>query len=347
MNTELTRRLGIDVPVLQGGMAWVSGPELAAAVSAAGGLGIIGAATMECDELRDAIRRVRARTDRPFGVNIPLILVRPDGEDRIGQLIEIVLAERVPVVITGAGSATRLTSLLRGAGRVVGHVVPSPDLAVKAYRAGVDFVIAESVEAGGHVREGGLATMSLVPQVVDAVPIPVVAAGGIADGRGMAAALTLGASAVQLGTRFIATKECSAHPAYKGSVIRACAEQTGLYGPRGQVSRGLLTPPVERMIEMAAAGADDELIREERGQDRARRGCVDGEVEAGILPSGSAVGLVQGLPSVAALLDELVSDAQRSLRASRRLLDARGGSMEVHAAAMAIGSLTGNAYTGA
>ncbi len=345
MKTELTQQLGIDVPIIQGGMAWVSGPTLAAAVSEAGGLGVLGAATMDAAELRDAVRTVQARTDRPFAVNLPLIQLRPDGEDLIEEMIEVILAERVPVVLTGAGSAARFTSVLQGADRLVGHVVPSPELAVKAYRAGVDFVVAESVEAGGHVREGGLATMSLVPQVVDAVPIPVVAAGGIADGRGVAAALALGASAVQLGTRFVATKECNAHPAYKGTVIRACAEETALYGPRGSVSRGLLTPPVKRMVEMSAAGVDDGAIREARGVDRARRGCVEGEIEAGILPSGSAVGLVRGLPSVADLVTELVRDARRSLEGGRRLVGAPGGSMEVHAAAMAVGSLSRTAYS--
>lgn len=345
MTTELTLQLGIEVPIIQGGMAWVSGPSLAGAVSDAGGLGVLGAATMDAMELRAAVRTVQAQTDRPFAVNLPLIRLRPDGEDLIEEMVEVILAERVPVVITGAGSPARLTPVLRGAGRLVGHVVPSPDLAVKAYRAGVDFVIAESVEAGGHVREGGLATMSLIPQVVDAVPIPVVAAGGIADGRGIAATLSLGASAVQLGTRFVATKECNAHPAYKGSVIRACAEETALYGPRGSVSRGLLTPPVMEMVELSAAGASDEAISEARGVDRARRGCVEGEVEAGILPSGSAVGLVRGLPTVADLMDELMRDARRSLEAGRGVLGARAGSMEVHAAAMAVGSLTRTAYS--
>lgn len=345
MTTELTLQLGIDVPIIQGGMAWVSGPNLAAAVSDAGGLGVLGAGTMDATELRAAVRSVQARTDRPFAVNLPLLRLRPDGADLIGAMVEVILAERVPVVITGAGSPARLTPVLRGAGRLVGHVVPSPGLAVKAYRAGVDFVIAESVEAGGHVREGGLATMSLVPQVVDAVPIPVVAAGGIADGRGIAATLSLGASAVQLGTRFVATKECNAHPAYKGSVIRACAEETALYGPRGSVSRGLLTPPVKEMVEMSAAGASDEAISEARGVDRARLGCVEGKVEAGILPSGSAVGLVRGLPTVADLMDELMRDARRSLEAGRQVLGAPAGSMEVHAAAMAVGSLTRTAYS--
>lgn len=313
MENAFTRRLGIEVPIIQGGMAWVSGSELAAAVSAAGGLGVLGAATMDGPELREAIRGVRARTDRPFAVNLPLIRLRPDGADLVEDMVEVLLGEDVPVVITGAGSPARWTSVLRDSGRVVGHVVPSPRLASKAYEAGVDFVVAESTEAGGHIRERGLATMSLVPQVVDAVPIPVVAAGGMADGRGLVAAMALGASAVQLGTRFVATRECGAHPAFKGSVIRADAEDAVLYGPSGQVSRGLATPPVVEMVEMKGAGASDERILEVRGRDRARRGCVEGEVEGGILPSGSGVGLIRGLPTVEELMVELVSDARQRL----------------------------------
>ena len=172
------------------------------------------------------------------------------------------------VVITGAGSPARWTPRFQEAGLTVGHVVPSPRLARKACDAGVDFLVAESSEAGGHVRAGGLATLSLVPQVVDAVSVPVVAAGGIADGRGVVAALAMGASGVQMGTRFVATQECEAHPAFKGCVVRADAEEAVLYGPTRQLSRGLTTPPVRRMLDLAAEGASQERLAEERGRDR-------------------------------------------------------------------------------
>lgn len=311
MRSELTAKLGISVPIIQGGMAWVSGGRLAGAVSAAGGLGVLGSATMDPQVLRAEIRAVRAQTDNPFAVNLPLIGLRADGHDVLGELVEVILAEDVPVVITGAGSPARLTRVFKEAGRMVGHVVPSPRLAVKSYEAGVDFVVAESSEAGGHIRPGGLATLSLVPQVVDAVPLPVVAAGGIADGRGVAAAFALGASAVQIGTRFIATAECEAHPAYKDCVVRGNAEDAVIYGPHGHVSRGLANPAVQRMVDMERAGASTEELRAERGKDRARRGCVEGDVEEGILPSGSGVGLVGEIVTVAELLDELMTRARQ------------------------------------
>jgi enoyl-[acyl-carrier protein] reductase II len=313
MRTALTSLLGLDVPIVQGGMAWVSGSRLAAAVSEAGALGVLGSATMSPEELRDEIRAVRARTSRPFAVNLPLIRLRPDGEDLLGELAEVILSEDVRVVITGAGSPAHWTPRFQEAGLIVGHVVPSPRLARKACDAGVDFVVAESSEAGGHVRAGGLATLSLVPQVVDAVPVPVVAAGGIADGRGVVAALALGAGGVQMGTRFVATQECEAHPAFKGCVVRADAEEAVLYGPTSQLSRGLTTPPVRRMLDLAAEGASQERLAEERGRDRARRGCVLGEVEEGILPAGSGVGLVRGLPTVAELIDGLMKEARATL----------------------------------
>lgn len=310
MSNELLTQLGITLPILQGGMAWVSGSRLASAVSAAGGLGVLGSATMDPPELREEIRAVKRQTRGAFGVNLPLIRLRADGEDRLEELVQVILSEEVPVVITGAGSPSRYTAVLKQAGCTVGHVVPSPRLACKARDAGVDFVIAESSEAGGHVRPGGLATLSLIPQVVDAVPLPVVAAGGICDGRGVAAALALGAAAVQLGTRFVATRECEAHPAFKESLVRAGAEEAVLYGPPGQVSRGLANAAVRHMVELEQAGATAEELRAVRGTDRARRGCVEGEVDEGILPSGSGVGLVRGLPTVAELLDELMSHAR-------------------------------------
>ena len=321
MNSPLLDLLGIRYPVVQGGMAWVSGSKLATAVSCAGGLGVLGAATMDPEELAEEIRRVRSQTAASFGVNLPLIGLRADGGERVGDLVEVILSEDVPVVITGAGSPARWTRVFKDAGRVVGHVIPSPRMASKANDSGVDFVVAESTEAGGHIRAGGLATMSLVPQVVDAVPIPVVAAGGIADGRGVAAALTLGASAVQLGTRFVATQECEAHAAFKAGLVRAEGEDAVLYGPPGFLSRGLNTPPVRRMVEMAEEGASSDELRRVRGTDRARRGCVDGEVEQGILPSGSGVGLVRGLPTVSELIEQLMHDARKQLEAASTLAD--------------------------
>lgn len=303
-------------------MSWVSRHGLAAAVSEAGGLGVIGAATMDPDELRGEIRALRALTERPFGVNVPLVLLRPDGGDRVPDLIGVVLEEDVPVVITGAGSPRRFTQELKDAGRKVAHVVPSPKLAAKAQASGVDFVIAESTEGGGHVRVDGLATLSLIPQVVDAVPCPVVAAGGIADARGILAALALGACGVQMGTRFIATRECEAHAAYKREVEAAGPESAVIYSRRYHASRGLDTPLVRRLIELEDEGADLEQITALRGRHRAQLGCVEGGVEEGILPAGSGVGLVHDTPTVRELLEHLESGVVNGLQRLHRDLGA-------------------------
>ena len=324
MQTALTRLLDLRLPIVQGGMSWVSRHRLAGAVSEAGALGVIGAATMNPDELREEIRTLRGHTSRPFAVNVPLVLLRPDGGDRVPELIEVVLAEDVPIVITGAGSPRRFTAELKRAGRIVAHVVPSPEFAMKAHASGVDFVIAESTEGGGHVRAGGLATLSLVPQVVDAVPCPVVAAGGIADARGVLAALALGACGVQMGTRFIATRECEAHDAYKCAVTTAGSEAAVIYSRSHHASRGLDTPLVRRLVELEEAGASQEEIAALRGRHRARLGCVDGVVEEGILPAGSGVGLVRDRPTVAELLEDVESGMKQVL------IDLQAGTNEAY-----------------
>lgn len=308
---------GVRHPIVQGGMSWVSRHPLAAAVSEAGALGVIGSGGMDVDELRDEIRALRALTPAPFGVNVTLVNVRPDGADLVEELMRVVIDERVPIAIVGAGSPSRYTDRLHEAGTVVVHVVPSVALAAKAAAAGVDAVVAESVEAGGHVRAEGLSTVSLVPQVVDAVEVPVIAAGGIADGRGVAAAFALGTEAVQIGTRFIAAAECNAHTAYKAAVVDADAEGTALYGRTPRLSRGLRTPVIERLIEMDREGRSDEELRSHRGTGRARLGCIDGDLGEGILPAGAAAGLVHEVAPAAAIVRELVDDAARVLESLR------------------------------
>ena len=201
------------------------------------------------------------------------------------------------------------------------HVVPSPELAVKAERAGVDALIAESHEAGGHVRAGGLSTFALVPQVVDAVRLPVVAAGGIADGRGVAAALALGAQGVQIGTRFVATIECEAHDHYKRALVDAGPEDGVIYSNRDHASRGLATPIVNALIELEQSGASVEELRALRGRHRARLGCVDGVIDEGICPAGAGVGLVRDTPAVSAVIDALLAGARRALRELEETVD--------------------------
>lgn len=321
---SLAELLGIRHAIVLGGMTWVGRHALAAAVSEAGGLGVIGSGGMDADELRGEIRALRKLTDRPFGVNVPLIDVRAAGEgDAVEPLIEVVIGERVPVVVTAAGSARRYTERLHAAGARVVHVVPSPELAQKAEAAGVDAVVAESVEGGGHVRVDGLATFSLVPQVVDAVSIPVIAAGGIVDARGVAAALALGASGVQLGTRFVATVECCAHPAYKQALVEAGPDGAPIYCRDWHASRGLATPVVRRLIEMEREGRSTEELVAYRGRGRAKAGCLDGDVEQGLLPAGSGVGGVREVLTVAELVESLTRGAAEIAAALSEALSAR------------------------
>ncbi len=322
--SPLTELLGIDYPIVQAGMTWISRYELAAAVSEAGALGVIGSGGMEAEELRIEIRALRDRTSRPFAVNVPLVNVRPDGDDSIVErLIDVVVEERVPIVITGAGSPKRFTPRLEAAGSIMIHVVPSVRLALKAEAAGVDAIVAEGFEAGGHIQSDGLTTFALIPQVVDAVSVPVIAAGGIADARGIAAAIALGAHGVQLGTRFIATTECNAHRACKDALSAADAEGTAVYSRAWHASRALATPVVRRMVAMEAEGCDAEGIRAVRGRGRAREGCIEGDLVEGILPAGAAVGLVREVVPAAELVAELVRGYEQWIAELPRSLEAR------------------------
>ena len=317
---SLTRLLGIEHPILQGGMTWVSRHALAAAVSEAGALGILGSGGMEPEELRSEMRALRGLTLRPFAVNVPLVDVRPNGDPGVVErMIEVAIDERAPVVVTGAGSPARFTTRLKAAGATVIHVVPSVDLARKAVDAGVDAVVAESSESGGHIRADGLATFSLVPQVVDAVEVPVVAAGGICDARGVAAALALGASGAQLGTLFVATIECNAHPLFKAALLAAESEGTAVYCRSHHASRALATPAVERLVEMESKGASSADLAAFRGRGRAREGCILGDLDGGILPAGAAVGLVREIRPAGEVVRDLArgfAEALASMRSS-------------------------------
>lgn len=228
MKTKITTLLGIEFPVVQGGMAWVAESHLAAAVSNAGGLGIIGAASAPAEWVRAQIQEVKRRTDKPFGVNI--MLMSPYAK----EVAELVAEEKVPVVTTGAGSPEKYMSLWKEAGIKVIPVVASVALAKRMERCGADALVAEGTEAGGHIGEN--TTMVLVPQVVDAVNVPVIAAGGIADGRGMAAAFMLGAEGVQIGTRFVASREAQVHENYKNCIIKARDIDSRVTGRRDRKS---------------------------------------------------------------------------------------------------------------
>ncbi|MEY3692796.1 MAG: hypothetical protein RL157_120, partial [Bacteroidota bacterium] len=275
MNTRLTQLLGIEHPIIQGGMIWCSGWELAAAVSNAGGLGTLGSGSMYPDELRAQLASLRAATDRPFAVNLPMLY--PNIAEHLQSCIDF----DVPVVITSAGNPKLHTPWLKERGRTVLHVVASSTFAVKAEAAGVDAVIAEGFEAGGHNGRDETTTMVLVPAVVDAVSIPVVAAGGISDGRSMAAALMLGAEGVQMGSRFVATPEASAHEAFKREVLQAGEGDTQLTLKELAPVRLLKNPFYAEVAAAYARGAQPEELAALLGRGRAKKGMREGDLVEG------------------------------------------------------------------
>ena len=283
-------------------MAWIATAELAAAVSEAGGLGIIGSGSATADWVRDQIRQVRARTDRPFGVNI--LLISPHAD----EVLRAVLEERVPVVTTGAGTPSAYIPALKEAGIKVIPVVSSVALARRLVRQGADAVVAEGMESGGHI--GDVSTMPLVPQVVDAVSVPVVAAGGFADGRGLAAALALGAAGIQMGTRFICTTECIAHPNFKRKVLEAQDRSTTVTGySLGHAVRALRNPMTREFARMELAGISGaELI--EFGTGKMRLGLIEGDVEHGSLMCGQVAGLVNDIMPCRQIIERIVTEAE-------------------------------------
>ncbi len=302
MQTKLTRLLGIEYPIIQGGMAWIADASLASAVSNAGGLGIISAMNAGADWVREEIRKCRAATDRPFGVNI--MLMSPHVE----EVAQMVAEEKVPVVTTGAGNPSRFVKLWKEAGVRILPVVASTALAKMVERAGVDAVIAEGGESGGHV--GDLTTMALVPQVVDAVKIPVVAAGGIGDGRGMVAAFALGACGVQMGTRFLVAKECTVSEAYKKKVLAAKDISTMVTGRRlGHPVRAIKNSYMNAYAKLEAdSNIPDEQL-EQFGVGSLRKAAKDGNVEEGCFLAGQIAGMVSREQTAAEIVSEVMAQA--------------------------------------
>ena len=284
MGKNITELLNITYPVIQGGMAWVAEYHLAAAVSEAGGLGIIAAGAAPVEWVRDQIRKVKEITDKPFGVNI--MLMNPQADDVARILVE----EGVKVVTTGAGNPEKYMAMWKEAGMKVIPVVASVALAKRMERCGADAVIAEGTEAGGHIGE--ITTMVLVPQVADAVSIPVIAAGGIADGRGLAAAFMLGAKGVQMGTHFVVAKESVVHQNYKDSIIKAKDIDTKVTGrSTGHPVRGLRNAMTKEYLRKEAEGASAEEL-ELFAAGGLRKAVVEGDVKMGSLMAGQSAGLV-------------------------------------------------------
>ena len=305
MKTRITELLGIEYPIIQGGMAWVAEHTLAAAVSEAGGLGLIGAGGAPAEFVEEQIRRVREATDKPFGVNI--MLMNPQA-DAIAQADA---REGVKVVTTGAGNPGRYMAMWKAAGIKVIPVVASVAMAKVMERAGADAVVAEGMESGGHI--GSLTTMALVPQVVDAVSIPVVAAGGIADGRGLAAAFMLGAEAVQIGTRFVTARESIAHENYKNKIIGAKdidSEVTGM--SHGHPVRQIRNRMTREYLRLEKEGAPFEEL-EQLTLGALRRAVEDGDVVNGTLMAGQIAGLVKEQRSCREIILEIMEQGERLL----------------------------------
>lgn len=304
MKTKITELLGIEYPIIQGGMAWVADFHLAAAVSNAGGLGIIGAGGAPAEWVREQIREAKKLTDKPFGVNI--MLMNPEAD----QIAQVVVEEGVTVVTTGAGNPGKYMEQWKNAGIKVIPVVASVALARMMERGGADAVVAEGTESGGHIGE--TTTMALVPQVVDAVDIPVIAAGGIADGRGVAAAFMLGAEAVQMGTHFVVTKESIVHDNYKKKVIKAKDIDSKVTGrSTGHPVRTLRNKMTNEYLKMESEGATlDELERFTLGG--LRKAVVDGDVEYGSVMAGQIAGLVKEEYSCQELIEKLVKEMEEA-----------------------------------
>lgn len=305
MNTRITELLGIQYPIIQGGMAWVAEANLAGAVSKAGGLGIIGGANAPGEVIREQIRKAREITSNPIGVNV--MLLSPHVED----VAKVVIEEKVEVVTTGAGNPEKYMKAWKEAGIKVIPVVASVALAKRMERSGADAVIAEGTESGGHIGEA--TTMTLVPQVVDAVTIPVIAAGGIADGRGIAAAFMLGAEAVQMGTRFLVAKECICHPNYKERVIKAKDIDSAVTGrSHGHPVRQLRNQMTRDYIEKENNGATFEEL-EYLTLGSLRNAVIDGDVKMGTVMAGQIAGMVTKEQTCEEIINELVSQTKELL----------------------------------
>lgn len=306
INTPITRLLGIEYPVIQGGMAWIANAHLASSVSNAGGLGIIAAGNADGEYVRSEIRKAKELTDKPFGVNIMLMSPHAD------EIASIVVEEKVPVVTTGAGNPSKYMKAWKEAGIKVLPVVASVALAKMMTRLGADALIAEGGESGGHVGE--LTTMVLVPLIADSTDLPVIAAGGIADGRAMAASFLLGAVGVQMGTVFLAAEECDIHPVYKEKILKAGDLATMVTGKRlGHPVRSLRTEFARTYMKAEYSDIDDESL-EKLGVGALRMAVKEGNLEKGCFLSGQVAARVNAIRKSEDIVKSIVKDAEEVLR---------------------------------
>lgn len=302
MKTRVTELLGIETPIIQGGMAWVAESHLAAAVSAAGGFGILGSATAPADVVRNWIKEIKETTDKPFGVNI--MLMSPYAE----EVAHLAAEEKVAAVTTGAGNPGKFVKLWKDAGVKVMPVVASVAMAKLMERAGADAIIAEGCEAGGHIGE--ITTMALLPQVVDAVSVPVIGAGGVGDGRGVAAAFMLGAEGVQIGTRFVVADESIVHDNYKERIIGCKDIDSAVTGrSTGHPVRSIRNRLTKEYAQLEASGASAEEI-EQFAAGALRKAVVDGDVVYGSVMAGQIAGLIKKRQSCKEIITELMAEAE-------------------------------------
>jgi enoyl-[acyl-carrier protein] reductase II len=306
LDTEITRLFNIQYPIIQAGMVWASGWRLASAVSNCGGLGLIGSGSMKPELLREHIQKCKNATDKPFGVNIPIF--RGDAE----ELIKIVIEESVKIVFSSAGNPAKFIEQFKINNIKVVHVVPSVKFGLKAEKAGCDAIVGEGVEAGGHNGIDETSTLCLIPQLVDALEIPVIAAGGIADGRGILAALSLGAEGVQLGTRFAATIESSAHTNYKRKVIESNDGDTVLAFKKIGLVRMMKNDFAFRSIKAEEEGWNEEQLRELLGNKRERLGIFEGDEIEGEMEAGQSSGIIKEILTVDDLFKKLLREIEES-----------------------------------
>ena len=305
-DTKITRLFNIQYPIIQAGMVWASGWKLASAVSNCGGLGLIGSGSMKPDLLREHIQKCKKATSKPFGVNIPLL--RWDSE----ELVNVMIEENVKIVFSSAGNPSKFIEQFKKNNITVVHVVPSVKFGLKAEGAGCNAVVGEGVEAGGHNGIDETTTLCLVPQLVDALKIPVIAAGGIADGRGILAALSLGAEGVQLGTRFAATVESSAHPNYKKKVVETKDGDTVLAFKKIGLVRMMKNDFALKSVRAEEEGWSEEQLRELLGKKRERLGIFEGDEIEGEMEAGQSSGIIKEILTVEDLFKKLLSEIEES-----------------------------------
>lgn len=307
IQNRLTELLKIEYPIIQGGMVWVSGWKLVSAVSNCGGLGLLGAGSMKPELLREHIQKCKSATGKPFGVNIPLL--RGDVE----ELINVVTSEEIKIIFSSAGNPAKFIELFKKYGMTVIHVVPTVKHALKAESVGCDAIVGEGVEAGGHNGPDEISTLCLIPQLVDAVNIPVISAGGIADGRQMAAAFCLGAEGIQVGTRFAASVESSASSGYKEKVVNAKDTDTVLALKKAGLVRMIKNDFSARVLAAESEGMSAEQLKEILGKKREMHGIFEGDEKEGALEAGQSSGLVNSILTVSQIFDKFISEYDRTL----------------------------------